>query len=61
MVRMRRLELPRREAPDPKSGVSTNSTTSAQQLKDISQSMVESLDKVKALVTEKPMNLLHLF
>ena len=29
MVRMRRLELPRREAPDPKSGVSTNFTTSA--------------------------------
>ena len=31
MVRMKRLELSRREAPDPKSGVSTNSTTSAQQ------------------------------
>jgi hypothetical protein len=29
MVRMRRLELPHREAPDPKSGVSTNFTTSA--------------------------------
>ncbi len=29
MVRMRRLELPRREAPDPKSGVYTNFTTSA--------------------------------
>ena len=26
---MRRLELPHREAPDPKSGVSTNFTTSA--------------------------------
>ena len=29
VVRMRRLELPHREAPDPKSGVSTNFTTSA--------------------------------
>ena len=29
MVRMRGLEPPRREAPDPKSGVSTNFTTSA--------------------------------
>ena len=31
MVRMKGLEPSRREAPDPKSGVSTNSTTSAQQ------------------------------
>ena len=30
MVRMRGLEPPRREAPDPKSGVYTNFTTSAQ-------------------------------
>ena len=29
MVRMRGLEPPRREAPDPKSGVYTNFTTSA--------------------------------
>ena len=29
MVRMRGLEPPRREAPDPKSGVSANSTTPA--------------------------------
>ncbi len=29
MVRMRGLEPPHREAPDPKSGVSTNFTTSA--------------------------------
>ena len=29
MVRTRGLEPPHREAPDPKSGVSTNSTTSA--------------------------------
>ena len=29
MVRMRGLEPPRREAPDPKSGVSANFTTSA--------------------------------
>ena len=31
MVRMRGLEPPRRGAPDPKSGVSANFTTSAQQ------------------------------
>ena len=31
MVRMKGLEPSRRKAPDPKSGVSTNSTTSAQQ------------------------------
>ena len=33
MVRMRGLEPPRREAPDPKSGVYTNFTTSAKSKK----------------------------
>jgi hypothetical protein len=35
MVRMRGLEPPHREAPDPKSGVSTNFTTSAKHKKNL--------------------------
>ena len=44
---MRRLELPHREAPDPKSGVSTNFTTSAL-YNFLEKSLVGSLNQKKS-------------